>query len=291
MGKNKIISRRQFLKIMGGVFGSAISIPSAYSQTFKFKGPIKNIGALRQIHPPIRKFPIPHDLKPQGGDQVGTPRLEKKPFAPDDPPGFGPYIVMDHPDYYAQLYANRFFDQWKANTPNWFGAAQYQATRSPTASWLANAYKKPSMCAVSTIWNKGQQPAFGVIMRSLCFVMAEKGGKWEEVARQDLGYVCVGTIAPNDFVEVSYSAKAVSEGMKAVDQYLVEKDPNHEKWPEVWFFHKCFSFDPVSDPISLRFPIKTSRHPKCIIGGRHAGGWRWQLPRRNSGTPRVRYFS
>jgi len=290
MGNKKTISRRNFIKAMGIISGAVI-VPPVNAQTLQLQNTIRNLNKFRKIHIPGNMAGLTGNLIPRGGDQIGTPKKEKRPYTPDDPPGFGPYIVMDHPAYYQSLYANRFFNRWEENRPGWFGQVQYNAALAPSSSWLAQASSSSPMCAVSTIWNKGRQPAFGVMMRGLCFVMGKKtDGTWEEIVRHDLGYVCIGTIPPNNYLEVRYPAFAVREGMKIVDKYLIDHDPDTHQWPEIWFFHKCFAFEPISDPLDLSFPIRTRYAPKKIIGGRHGGGWRWPLPSQPRGTARSRLF-
>jgi len=203
---------------------------------------------------------------------------------PDDPPGLGPYLVMKKPAYSpssseGRLYPNRFFDSWTPDRPGWFGQTQLDAMVWPHVSWINASGPNPeSRCAVSTIWNTGNQGSYGVFMRALCFAIAEVGPhQWKEICREDLGYVCIGNLTPGDYVEVVYPFEAVRKGLARVNQTLADMVKKGRSFQKLYFFHKSFAFDPVTDPVDLAFPIELERATPLggVIGGRHGAGWVW----------------
>ena len=130
------------------------------------------------------------------------------------------------------------------------------------------------------------------MMRALCFAIAPTSAtEWTEVCRADLGYVSIGALTPGDYMEVKYPVGTARDGMRELDDFLMANDPNCNQFPHVWYYHKCFAFDPLQDPLTLEAPITAPDPPRRIIGGRHGAGWRWERPAQTSGQPRTRHFA
>lgn len=288
-------TRRRFFQLVGGSLAAAYLAEDALAAP----GPVErpSVPVLRPPRIPPLRPRLPTD--PQGGDEKPLPGMEvtHQPN-PDKPPSYGPLLVMERPGYdptpagtTPYLYANRFFEGWNETAADWFGSGQLAAMRTPSWGWLSTTPLPPGWCAVSTVWNKGREPAFGVMMRALCLGMAQVSAtEWREVCRADLGYIHLGVLTPGDYLEVRYPVSTVRDGMKALDDFLVANDPNCTLYPRVWYFHKCFAFDPVGDPYSVKPPIVAPDPPRGVIGGRRAAGWRWEVPAQTPGTPRVRHF-
>jgi len=299
--EKKETSRRGFFRVLGGTLVGAGLIGEAEAQ---IRGPIKRVPGKIIHRPELKVRPGMLQLKkteeePTGGDETPIPYIEDQKPDPDDPPDFGPLVVMAAPGYdptpsgtQPYIYANRFFEKWDETAPNWFGAGQLGVMKSPSWGWLTTTPPPPEWCAVSTVWNKGREPAYGVMMRCLCFAMAKVAAdRWQEACRADLGYVHIGTLTPGDFMEVRYPVTTVRDGMKALDDFLVAEDPQCNRFPDVWYFQKCFAFDPLADPLTLQPPIEAPDPPRRIIGGRHGAGWRWEVAAQTPGTNRVRHFA
>ncbi len=291
-------SRRKFLTTLGGTLAGALIVRDAEAQISRR---VKDLPAIRR--PELKKLPDirvfrPVDNQTKGGDEQALPDYEREKWTPDDVPGFGPIITMAAPGYdvtpagtMPYLYANRFFEKWDESVPDWFGAAQVGAMGRPTSNWLATTPMPPEWCAVSTVWNEGREAAYGVMMRCLCFAIAPVSAtEWQEVTRADLGYLSIGTLSPGDYLEVKYPVSTVRQGMKALDDFMLQEDPKCEQFPRVWYFQKCFAFDPISDPLVLTPPIIAPDPPRKIIGGRHGAGWRWELADQTPGNARTRRF-